>query len=179
MLPDGNCLFRSVAHQLVGDAEQHDQLRQATVAFAAQNKEALKGYLPQEEGTESSSLQDHLQRMCKVGCWGTHCELRAMASMLQVPIYVLTDSLVPGECRWTRFDPWLSPGDDTTALSPSDESCTTSWIAGVLQGGLLPQWIEICHSNAVHYDSIEFKGPDPHSPPCLSESSVPAIVVLE
>ena len=61
MLPDGNCLFRSVAHQLVGDAEQHDQPRQATVAFAAQNKEALKGYLPHEEGTESSSLQDHLQ----------------------------------------------------------------------------------------------------------------------
>ena len=59
MLPDGNCLFRSVAHQLVGDAEQHDQLREATVAFAAQNQEALKGYLPQEEGTEKSSLQNH------------------------------------------------------------------------------------------------------------------------
>ena len=59
MLPDGNCLFRYVAHQLVGDAEQHDQLRQATVAFAAENKEALKGYLPQEEGTESSPFKDN------------------------------------------------------------------------------------------------------------------------
>ena len=56
MLPDGNCLFRSVAHQLVGDTEQHDQLRHATVAFAAQNKQALKGYLPQEEGIGSASL---------------------------------------------------------------------------------------------------------------------------
>ena len=177
MLPDGNCLFRSVAHQLVGDAEQHDQLRQATVAFAAQNEEALKGYLPQEEGIGSASLQDHLQRMCNVGCWGTHFELRAMASMLQVPIYVLTDSLVPGECRWTRFCPWLSSGDNTA--SQSDESCTASWIAGVLQGGLLPQWVEICHSNVSHYDSIEFKGPGPHSPPSLSESSVPVVVVLE
>ena len=44
MLPDGNCMFRSVVHQLVGDAEQHTQLRQATVAFTAQNGDTLKGY---------------------------------------------------------------------------------------------------------------------------------------
>ena len=117
--------------------------------------------------------------MRKVGCWGTHSELRAMASMLQVPIYVLTDSLVTAECRWTRFSPWLSHGDDPTALSLTDESCTASWIAGVLQGGLLPQWIEMSNSNAVHYDCIEFKGPDPHSPPSPSKSSVLAVVVLE
>ena len=54
----------------------------------------------------------------------------------------------------------FASGDDTAPLS--DESCTASWIAGVLQGGLLPQWIEICRSNASHYDSIEFKGPRPH-----------------
>ena len=39
MVPGGNCMFRSVAHQLVGDAEQHYQLRIAIVAFAAQNGE--------------------------------------------------------------------------------------------------------------------------------------------
>ena len=42
MLQDGNCMFRSVAHQLIGDAEQHDQLRHATVIFAAQNGEVLR-----------------------------------------------------------------------------------------------------------------------------------------
>ena len=95
MLPDGNCMFRSVVHQLVGDAEQHTQLRQATVAFTAQNGDTLKGYLTDSHGGHVS-LQHHLNKMGNLGSWGTHVELKAMASMLQLPIYVLTDSLVPG-----------------------------------------------------------------------------------
>ena len=173
MLPDGNCMFRSVAHQLIGDAEQHDQLRYATVSFATQNEEVLNSYLPQ--GGENASLLHHLQEMRNLGRWGTHLELKAMALMLHLPIYVLTDSLVPGECRWTRFSPQLSPGNNT---SPSFASNTESWITAALQSDG-PRWVEICHSNGSHYDSIKFKGSGPHSPPGLSESPDSVAIVLE
>ena len=173
MLPDGNCLFRSVAHQLLGDAEQHDKLRQATVTYAAQQGEVLKGYLPQ--GDASVSLQQHLEKMRNLGCWGTDFELRTMASMLNLPIYVLTDSLVSGELRWTRFNPRPS-------AQLSDAQSTTSWIDGVFQKSDRPQWVEICYSNSSHYDSIQLtESAGPHSPPELSQSSSPqaGFVILE
>ena len=173
MLPDGNCLFRSVTHQLVGDAEQHDQLRHATVTFAAQHGEVLKGYLPHGDGNGNATLQDHLEKMRNLGCWGTDFELRTMALMLNLPIYVLTDSLVSGELRWTSFNPWPSTQRDTS-LSGC-QSTTASWVGGVLQRSDRPQWVEICYSNSSHYDSIQFtESAGPHLPPDLSQNSSPA-----
>ena len=178
MLPDGNCMFRSVAHQLIGDAEQHDQLRHATVIFAAQNGEVLKGYLPQGDGNGTTSLQHHLEKMHNLGCWGTDFELRAMALMLNLPIYVLTDSLVSGEIRWTAFNPWPTVQKDTS-LSGAQRT-TSSWVAGVLQRSDSPQWVEICYTNSSHYDSIQFtKSACPRTPPDLSQSSFPSVVVLK
>lgn len=101
MLPDGNCLFRSVAHQLVGDWSTTPSYS----CFRCSTWTGTKGVFTPGRGNWNSFISG-LQRMCKVGCWETHFELRAMTSMLQVPIYVLTDSLVPGECRWTRFCFW-------------------------------------------------------------------------
>ena len=179
MLPDGNCMFWAVAYQLLKDAEQHKQLRHATVAFATQNGETLKVYLPERDMEDwNTSLQQHLKQMQNLGCWGTHLELKAMASMLQLPIYVLTDSLVPGECRWTRFSPQSSP------LYPSHELRNTylarvlNWPQGSPDSDDQLQWIEICHSNASHYDSVNNISSAPHSPPPLSENTS-AVVVLE
>ena len=171
MLPDGNCLFRSVAHQLVRDA---DQLRHATVSYATQYGEVLKGYLPQGDGNGIALLQHHLERMRNLGCWGTDFELKTMASMLNLPIYILTDSLVSGELRWTRFDPWASTQKDTSLGCA--QSTTASWVAGVLQRSDQPQWVEICYSNSSHYDNIQFtESAGLHSPPVLSRSSSPAV----
>ena len=168
MLPDGNCMFRSVVHQLVGDAKQHMQLRQATVAFTAQNGDTLKGYLTDSHGGHVS-LQHHLNKMGNLGSWGTHVELKAMASMLQLPIYVLTDSLVPGECRWTRFLP--CSGD----ILPLSVGTSDSWLASL---GDRPRWIEICHSNESHYDSVKhIDSLSSSSPPHLSENN--CLVVVE
>ena len=160
-------MFRSVVHQLVGDAEQHMQLRQATVTFTAQNGEALKGYLTDNNGG-NVSLQHHLNKMGKHGSWGTHVELKAMASMLQLPIYVLTDSLVPGECRWTRF----LPCSGVTPLS------VDSFLASLVDR---PQWIEICHSNESHYDSVKhvINSLSSSSPPQLPENNSATVVVVE
>ena len=157
-------MFRSVAHQLFGDVKQHNQLRQATVAFAAQNRDVLKGYLPHE-----TTLDQHLRRMQNPGCWGTQLELKAMASMFQLPIYILTDTLVQGECRWTHFLPRAS----------QDGSYKSDWLAGVLQRNALPRWIEISHSNASHYDSIEYLGLAPHSPPAFPKNSSESAIALD
>ena len=90
MLLDGNCLFRSVAHQPLGDAEQHDKLRQATVTYmymyAAQQGEVLKG-------DASVSLQQYLEKMSNLGYWGTDFELRTMASEYAKPAHIYFNGL--------------------------------------------------------------------------------------
>ena len=117
--------------------------------------------------------------MHNLGYWGTDFELRAMASMLNLPIYVLIDSLVSGEFRWTSFNPCPSTERDTS-LRGAQSTTAASWVAGVLQRSDRPQWVEICYSNSSHYDSIQFsKSAGPHSPPDLSQSSSSAVVVLE
>ena len=37
--------------------------------------------------------------------WGTTVEIIAAATMIQVGVYEVTDSLVPGRPRWTKFSP--------------------------------------------------------------------------
>lgn len=154
MLADGNCMFRSMAHQLVGDAEQHHKLRDATIVFVSQNENLLRGYLPDGQ----PSIQHHLNQMCKHGCWGTQLELKALASMLQI-----TDSLVPGEYRWTYFQPC---------------ACDHKFVPDWLTCRDLPEWIEISYSKACHYDSIQSTSSS-HSPPALSsaENTCDVIVV--
>ena len=81
MLPDGNCMFRSVADQVKANAEDHLSLRHATVFFIRDNAESFKGYL-QKSSVEHWTivLQQHLNIMHDYGCWGTQLELKAMAS---------------------------------------------------------------------------------------------------
>lgn len=99
-LGDGNCLFRSLSKQLFSTSKYHGQLRQALIEYAASDPDLFSGRTMQ-----GLSLQEHLQQMKALGAWGTHLELAAAATLFRKTIYVASDSLVLGECRWTSFSP--------------------------------------------------------------------------
>ena len=59
MLPDGNCLFRALSHQLTGLEELHLVLRQLLVSFIASNSEMFRGLMI------SRTLEEHTGEMQK------------------------------------------------------------------------------------------------------------------
>lgn len=101
---DGNCLFRSLSKQLFNNADYHGELREMLIQCAASNPTLFKGW-----AIQGLSLEKHLQRMAIPGAWGSHLEITAAATLFNKTIYVASDSLAPGECRWTAFPPLSSP----------------------------------------------------------------------
>ena len=75
--PDGNCLFRAVAHQVVGDQEQHASFRAEAVKYMRDNKETFFGDII----VGDKERDDHCNKMEKDAEWGDDLELTAMARL--------------------------------------------------------------------------------------------------
>jgi len=136
IITDGNCQYRALAKQLTNDPNQHSNLRSIIVKFAAHNVELFKWWVtstPSETVQKSPEerLKEHLNTASKLGSWGTQLELVAAATLFHVDIYVATDSLVKGECRWTKFTPLKGnvqiPKDVKESTFQKSEECK-SWI---------------------------------------------------
>ena len=54
--------------------------------FVVANSERFKSIVM------NGDVMNHVQRMQHLSVWGTHVELQATASLLQVPVYMLTFS---------------------------------------------------------------------------------------
>ena len=149
MQADGNCLYRALSKQLANDPEKHSILRAILVKFATCNVELFKSWVtstPREilQKTREVRLKEHLDAVSKVGSWGTQLELVAAATLFKVDIYVATDSLVKGECRWTRFSP----------LKGSIQIPTDTAQSGFHKLAAYRNWIEITYENECHYNSV-------------------------
>ena len=133
-------MFRSLAKQLSGDSDKHSQLRDKLCEFTSLNSELLKGWV-----TDGVILEEHLQSVCKPHIFGTQLELKAASSMFNLDIYVATNSLLRnGHYIWTKIAP-------ITPIS----SCIFSdreWPGQF--NSEKKSWLEICHQNGCHYDSI-------------------------
>ena len=87
-LGDGNCLFRSFSKELLSNETHHLRIRTLLTDTVKWNGDKFKGYLaPPLTG---KSITEHVQTMRKEFTWGTHIEIYAMASVLQVPIHLYT-----------------------------------------------------------------------------------------
>ena len=69
--PDGNCLFRAIAHQFYLDSEKHAELRAACVQHMAKNRERFEVFC-------TTNFDHHLRRMAMDGTWAAELEVRAM-----------------------------------------------------------------------------------------------------
>lgn len=84
MASDGNCMFRSIAHQLFADANLHLEVRKKILDYIEQEKDHFVLFLDEEE----ESFDDYIKRLRCFGEWGDNTELYAAAQCYQVDIYI-------------------------------------------------------------------------------------------
>jgi hypothetical protein len=94
MEPDGNCLFRAVAHQVYGDAERHDIVRSDCCDYLDKNRERFEPLL------EPGQFDAYVANKRQLKVWGDDPEVRAMEELYDRPMEVF---LVAGD--GTRTEP--------------------------------------------------------------------------
>lgn len=145
--PDGNCLFRALSKQLCGDPENNGLLREELTNYVSSNPKLFSGWT-----TDCQSIEQHVTEMKKQGQWGSQLEIKAAATLFKKTIYVATDSLVQGECRWVAFPPFPDQNTDPKFIVSN-----------------LKPWLELAYTNSCHYDGIiPIRLDQPHKPPALS-----------
>mmetsp|Transcript_5979 Transcript_5979/g.8717 ORF Transcript_5979/g.8717 Transcript_5979/m.8717 type:complete len:349 (-) Transcript_5979:83-1129(-) len=86
MQDDGNCQFRSIAHQLYGDADKyHKIVRLATVDYIVRNKKNFVCYFDGEQ-----AFLKYTNSMKTDGTWGDELTLRAASNRFDCTIHVVT-----------------------------------------------------------------------------------------
>lgn len=136
-------MFRAFSRLLFDSQDWHAFVRQQLVEF---NSSLMQSYC-------DGSISDHISRVKYLTTWGTHVELLAAASLLQMPIYVCTQKSGNGEYYWELFKPI-----ESSPLQLS-ESLTLTKPVGI-------DHFEICHTMRCHYDIITMSdGLRPINPP--------------
>jgi len=84
MLDDGNCQFRSIAHQLYGDANRyHDRVRQSIVNYMKTHASDFECYF-------DGGYNQYLKSMRCNGTWGDELTLRAASNNFNCNIHVIS-----------------------------------------------------------------------------------------
>ena len=136
MLPDGNCLFRSLSKALFAVPSGHLTLRKLIVGFIESNPRQLGGLC-------NGSVNDYCQDMRISGHFGMQAELQAGASLFQIPIYIFQKPSGTRGWEWMVYRP--QPKDTLNLRS------ICSRIPGILPPSNFR--IEILY-NATHFDVI-------------------------
>ena len=99
ILPDGNCLFRSISKALFGTSSGHFCLRKLIVTFIRSNSQLLG------ELCNPPSMEEHCKRMETPGTFGTQAELQATTSLFQVPVYLFQKPNETRDWEWVVYSP--------------------------------------------------------------------------
>lgn len=75
---DGNCLFRAIADQLLGDAEEWGQLREECCDFMTENAEEFQLFHADDEFEDEETFESYVEHMRSPGRWGSQLELMAL-----------------------------------------------------------------------------------------------------
>jgi len=79
--PDGNCLFRSIADQVVGDQNRHMEFREKAVAFMRANQDDFAPFLEED-------FDEYCEDMEERGTWGGNMELVAISRVLGMHVVI-------------------------------------------------------------------------------------------
>lgn len=92
---DGDCLYQSIRHQLLVNAlpgHSVQELREETANYVRAHKDSLICYMVHPETGEllnDQQFEKYCQDIAKTHAWGGHIELKAISSLLRVPIEVI------------------------------------------------------------------------------------------
>ena len=81
---DGNCLFRSMSYELFKTEEHHIKVRNNVVWLISCNREEFSKFLLP---VNCPTISDHITTMSLPNVWGTHIEIIALSTLLQIPVY--------------------------------------------------------------------------------------------
>jgi len=90
MAGDGNCLFRSVAHQVYGDPEQHFVVREKALNYIERQRDYFEAFV--EDGEDFFC---YCERMKKNGEWGGEMVIQAMSELYGRPVEVYAYQTLP------------------------------------------------------------------------------------
>lgn len=102
---DGNCLFRSVSHQVYGTQDNHKLVRQKCVEYMVLESFYFCNYV---EGDEEF-FERYCNRMALDGVWGGNIEIQAMSELYQRPIEIYAYSTKPMKTYSNQFTSPASP----------------------------------------------------------------------
>ena len=91
ILPDGNCLFRALSHQLYGCEKYHVELRNILLHVLQGNFTTYKSFWIEDTPQGKVTFQEHLKNLTKLGSWGTQVEIQA-ASDCYMAIFVCSSN---------------------------------------------------------------------------------------
>ena len=115
VLPNGNCMFRALSHQLFGTDEFHGQLRQMLLAVIQSNHTIYEPYWIEHTPSGIVEFDEHVKSLAKAGSWGTHVELQATSDCFNIPVYVSSSNL----CHIIRWEKKAVPRHHSTINLPA------------------------------------------------------------
>lgn len=140
VLGDGNCFFRAISWELLGDQSHHHIIRTLLMDFISEHRPHFSGL------TESfgEAFKDHCERLHKMGTWATVTECIGLAAMLHRSVFVLTQ-LQADEWTWKVYRPPAYP------IGVSRQSVLFK-IRKLIP--LPPYHLELSHISQSHFDHI-------------------------
>lgn len=90
---DGNCLFRSIAHQAYGDEDMHKMIRQKCMDYILSEKDYFKDFIV--GGSSEDSVESYVQRKRLNAIWGDDVEIQALSEIYNRPIEIYAYSDKP------------------------------------------------------------------------------------
>ena len=108
MLGDGNCLFRSISHQLYGTQSKYNTLRMQCVEHMRDHSNRFSQFY-------GDAFDEYLTTMKRDGKWGGELEIRAMEELVDRKIIVFTSN---SEGRLIEIAPAYDEHQVATEVTP-------------------------------------------------------------
>ena len=88
VMPDGNCMFCALSHQLYGSDKHHIQVRRIRLEVIQCNHSTYQAYWIEDMPWGKVTVREHLQRLADVESWGTQVELQAVSDCFNTTVFV-------------------------------------------------------------------------------------------
>jgi OTU domain-containing protein 5 len=96
---DGNCLFRSVAHQIYGDQELHTLTRRAAAAYMQANALWFRNFVV----GDPAEFDQYIEHICTNAVWGDDPEIQALCELYDRPAEIWSYDPVSGAKKLRVF----------------------------------------------------------------------------